>query len=423
MMKSSLFGSATPGFRYAISPHEIEDIPMPEQAMLFVEQPKTKDRKYVIKIGDTIKTGQNVSVFDGEASSTLSCVTGAVADIQTYRGDYGKTFTALSIKTADDDMDDAITALNQSTDLDNLLPFSGNIPGAPDLTVFKRYESAIHTVVINVLDDDLLVSVNQWAAQYQTSHIKKGVGFLKNIPGVKRILLIAPERMLSVVNTIGVEVSVIDETYPNVLPALIMRDHLNTILPEGQSPEEQGITFFKAEAIAAIGKMVETKTMPVEKIVTVVKRDGSCQNAKVKLGTPLKAVFDHLNITTRSGDRVIIGGPMRGTAVYSEDIPVLPTTDCVIIQSESDIPGVATTSCTNCGECIRVCPAEIPVNVLVRYLENGAYEEARDLCDLICCLECGLCSYVCPSKMPIFQYIKLGKHELSLIETAEEQDE
>jgi len=422
-MKCSLFGSATAGFRYAISPHKIEDIPMPEQAMLFVEQPKTRDRKYVIKIGDTIKTGQKVSVFDGVESATVSTITGTVTDIQTYRGDYGHTYTALSIKTADDDMDDAIAALNQSTDLDSLLPFSLNIPGAPDLTVFKRYASAIHTVVINVLDDDLLVSVNQWASQYQTSNIKQGIDFIKNMPGVKRVLLIAPERMLSVINTIGVEVSVIDETYPNVLPALIMRDHLDTILPEGKKPEEQGIAFFKAEAIAALGQMIATKTMPLEKIVTVVKRDGSCLNAKVRIGTPLKAVFDHLNITTRSGDRVIIGGPMRGAAVYSEDIPVLSTTDCVIIQSESDIPGVATTPCINCGECVRVCPAEMSVNVLVRYLENGLYEDARDLCDLLCCIECGLCSYVCPSKMPIFQYIKLGKYELSLIETAEEQDE
>jgi len=422
-MKSSLFGSATPGFRYAISPHRIEDIPIPEQAMLFVEQPETRDRKYVIKIGDTIKTGQKVNVFDGDSPTTVSSVTGTVTDIQTYRGDYGQTYTALSIKTAGDDMDDAIAALNQSTDLDNLLPFSGNIPGVPDLTVFKRYESAIHTVVINVLDDDLLVSVNQWAAQYLTSNIKQGVNFIKNIPGVKRILLIAPERMLSIVNTIGVEVSVIDETYPNVLPALIIRDHLDTILPEGKCPEELGITIFKAEAVAAIGQMIATKTMPLEKIVTVVKRDGSCQNAKVRMGTPLKAVFDQLNITTRSGDRIIIGGPMRGAAVYSEDIPVLPNTDCVIIQSESDIPGIATTPCINCGECVRVCPAEVPVNVMVRYLENGLYEEARDLCDLMCCVECGLCSYVCPSKMPIFQYIKLGKYELSLIETAEGQDE
>ena len=39
------------------------------------------------------------------------------------------------------------------------------------------------------------------------------------------------------------------------------------------------------------------------------------------------------------------------------------------------------------------------------------------------CVECGLCSYVCISRIPIFQYIMLGKYELSLIETAEAANE
>ena len=423
MMKRSFFGSATPAFKYAVSPHKIEDIPMPEQAMLFVDQPKNRDRKYVIKIGDSVKTGQKLSVFDGVESSTVSTVTGTVTDIQTYRSDYGQTYTALSIKTADDDMDESIAALTQSPALDKLISISGSLPGAPELSVFEKYASAIHTVVINGLDDDLLVSVNQWAAQYLTSNLKAGVGFLKDISGVKRVILTAPERMLSVVNSTGAEISVIEEEYPKILPAFVMRDILGTVLPEGDTPEKHGVTFMKAEAVAAIGQIISTKNVPLHKIMTVVKRDGSCQNIRTRLGTPLTTIFDHLNITTQSGDRIIIGGPMRGSAIYSDNVPVLSTTDCVIIQSASDIPGVSTNPCTNCGECVRICPAEMQVNVMVRYLENGLYEEARDLCDLLCCVECGLCSYVCPSKMPIFQYIKLGKYELSQIQTEEEQNE
>ena len=420
MMKRSFFGSATPAFRYAISPHKIEDIPLPEQVTLFVDQPKNRDRKYVIKIGDTVKTGQKLNIFDGVETSTVSTVTGTVTDIQTYRSDYGQTYTSLTINTADDDMDDAIAALTQSPALENLIPFCQNLPGAPDLSVFEQEALTIHTVVINVLDDDLLVSVNQWAAHYMTSNIKAGVNFLKDIPGVKRVLLTSPERLLSVVNTCGAEISVIEETYPKVLPAFIMKNVLDTDLPEGATPESQGITFLKAEAVAAIGQIISSKTLPLEKMLTVIKRDGSCQNARVRIGTTLETVFKQLNINTQSGDRLILGGPMRGSAVYSEDIPVLQTTDGVMVQSASDIPEISTNPCINCGECVRVCPAEMPVNVLVRYLENGLYEDARDLCDLLCCIECGLCSYVCPAKMPVFQYIKLGKYELSQIETAEE---
>jgi electron transport complex protein RnfC len=63
------------------------------------------------------------------------------------------------------------------------------------------------------------------------------------------------------------------------------------------------------------------------------------------------------------------------------------------------------------------------VNMLVRFLEARLYEDARTLYDLDCCIECGLCSYVCVTRIPIFQYIKVGKYELSLMETAEAANE
>jgi len=63
------------------------------------------------------------------------------------------------------------------------------------------------------------------------------------------------------------------------------------------------------------------------------------------------------------------------------------------------------------------------VNMLVRFLEAGQYQDAVDLYDLHSCVECGLCSFVCVSKIPVFQYIKLAKHELARIESAEAANE
>jgi electron transport complex protein RnfC len=62
---------------------------------------------------------------------------------------------------------------------------------------------------------------------------------------------------------------------------------------------------------------------------------------------------------------------------------------------------------------VRICPANVPVNLLVRFLEAGQYHEGADLYDLYSCIECGLCSFVCVSRIPIYQYIKLAKYELS----------
>jgi len=57
--------------------------------------------------------------------------------------------------------------------------------------------------------------------------------------------------------------------------------------------------------------------------------------------------------------------------------------------------------------------------MLIRYLENGMYQEASDSSGLMNCIECGLCGYVCTARIPLFQYIMLGKHECERLKAAE----
>jgi electron transport complex protein RnfC len=114
---------------------------------------------------------------------------------------------------------------------------------------------------------------------------------------------------------------------------------------------------------------------------------------------------------------------MRGVATYSLDLPVEPHTDGIVVQAQVVSALLTDFPCVNCGECVRICPVNIPVNMLIRFLEASYHEEARDLYDLESCIECGLCSYVCETRIPIFHYIKMGKHELRMMEAAEAEDE
>ena len=218
----------------------------------------------------------------------------------------------------------------------------------------------------------------------------------------------------------GAQVQTITPSYPNSLPEMIMKNVLNQVVPAGMDCSSLGVGFINAEGVAALKSAITEEKPPVTKMVTIIGKNEKTQVIRVRMGTPIKAVMSALQIPLEEGDRLVIGGPMTGRNIYTEDMPVLQDTDAIMVQGKDQLALNADDPCVNCGECIRACPVRIPVNMLVRLLENSHYEEAAKEYDLLSCIECGLCSYVCEAKIPVFHYIMLGKYELSLMEEAEE---
>jgi electron transport complex protein RnfC len=426
MLKKSFFGLITPQFEYerlpAILP-EPHKVAASKNVTLWHKRSGDQNLAAALQVGDRVKAGQKLSLYAGGPAYVIASAGGTISAISPHTGDFGKSYSAITIDIDNNEISgDQFETYSLSPTLESALGYLSFAPGSPPLDTLADSDKPIKTIVITGVDSDLLVGTRQYIAQTRLNDIKDGIKFLKKITGIDQVILVTARDTLQGFGHIGADVKGIDTTYPAALPQLIMKNVLGEIVPAGKSCEDMGVCFMSAEAVVSIGKAYAGGQIPVHKILSLITKDGSRRLIETAIGTPIKDILNAFGVSINKEDRIIFGGPMMGSAVYSVDQPILPDTDAVMVLDRAEAAYTSDYPCINCGDCVRTCPAQIPINMLVRFLEAGHYDAAADDYDLYSCIECGLCSYVCVSKIPIFQYIRLAKYELDRAKTAEATD-
>lgn len=416
MIKRSFFALAKPKLTYDLLRSDQtapETIPVPGSLTLLLPETIDSTKQALIKQGDAVKKGEKLKLYEDGTGYVRSPVAGTIKGIDAYSDDFGNTATYILIKPdpARTGEDDAVDLALQE-DLEFADANLRHLPGALPFSVLADQDNAINTIVITGADTDLLSDTCQFVCDTYADEMVEGIRILKRMTRVSRMFLTLPEKLRTQANFGAVQILKIDEIYPSALPAMVMKDHLGTELPAGKTPEDMGVCFIRAEALVSLARVFSTKALVFEKVVTLIDKGGSRHRVVATLGTPLSKIFARFDVQINDRDRIIIGGPMRGFATYTPHHPVVADMDMIIVQDRDSVTELSNTPCVNCGECIRICPANIPVNLLVRYLEADEYEEAADKFDLESCIECGLCAFVCKARIPLYQYIRLGKHEL-----------
>jgi electron transport complex protein RnfC len=428
MLPKPFFGYTKPKFQYELlsakSPQPAA-IAIPATATLFLPREMGPAPSPLLKPGVHVRTGQRLTWDDNPGPAVVSSVTGTIKGLSAHLGNYGRKFTAITIETAaKDEWDDQFSQACEDITLPSLVEHLAGAPGDPPLEKFANAKKPIHTIVIYGGDTDLLVDTSLYVLKSQTHALTEGIKVLKKATGIENVILAVPgEGFQNFDDHFGADVRAVPNTYPYGQTLMLFYQLFGRILEQGQTFEGEGVVFMRAEAAATIGRAVAEGRVPMEKTLTVLDKQGRKKVVSARIGTPIGNILKSMNITLADRDRLISGGPMTGTAVYSEELPVLPDTDAIMVQDSSEIVLTSDYPCINCGECIRICPANIAINMLVHFLEARQYQEAADLYDLYSCVECGLCSFVCPSRIPILQYIKLAKFELARAVTAEEENE
>ncbi|MDD5225715.1 MAG: SLBB domain-containing protein, partial [Candidatus Omnitrophica bacterium] len=146
-----------------------------------------------------------------------------------------------------------------------------------------------------------------------------------------------------------------------------------------------------------------------ERVVTV---GGECVVEPRSLWLPIGISFhDAIHAckgVMREPQKVLMGGPMAGTAQRTTEIPVMAGTNAIlalpkeIAKEESEAP------CIRCNLCVDHCPVSLSPAMITLASEQKEFSVAEEW-NVMECIECGNCAYVCPSKRPMLELIRFAR--------------
>lgn len=386
-----------------------------------------------VKAGDTVYVGTKIGEASGYVSSPIhSSVSGKVKKIDSLLGAGGRSCAAIVIEsdgqmTPDpgiepprvESLDDFINAVRES----GLVGLGGaGFPTAVKLDAQKK--GLIRKVVINGAECEPYITSDTLTMLYDSDLIKEGVQLLKKYLTVEEVFIGIENNKGECIRKLAdlfskdpiVKVVSLPSTYPQGAEKILIHNTTGLVVPEGGLPADVGCLVMNVTSVAFLAKYMRTGMPLVEKCVTV---DGSAikrpMNVIAPIGTPAEAVIEFTGGFSEEPGKILYGGPMMGSAMYSAEYPVMKNTNAIVALNKKDAEPPKTRNCIHCGRCVLACPMSLNPTLFAKAMkvEDGADRAAR-LTDakVGLCIECGCCSFVCPSARPLVQTNRLAKADL-----------
>ena len=206
----------------------------------------------------------------------------------------------------------------------------------------------------------------------------------------------------------GIELCCVGNYYPQGWEVEMIKNATGIQLKPGELPSNRGILNFNVSTMVGIYKAIKYNIAVNKRFITVTG-DGINypKNFRVRVGTSIKDLIPLCGgYKDPEKEKVfIIGGPMMGVSVPSDDIIVTKTVTSIIVLNKTEYKEEP---CVRCGSCVLSCPVHLePVQIMnaVKTLDKPRIKMLNPLR----CIECGLCSYTCTSKIPVTDYIRKAK--------------
>jgi len=391
----------------------------------------------LVSSGDFVKSGQKIGDSDGPVSSPIhSSVSGTVRDVGPALTPNGITVGAVTVENDGNYTDcEPICPKKSRTDLPKnellgIIREAGIVglggAGFP-AHVKLGTDRDIDYMIVNGAECEPFLTSDLRILLEESEKVIRGLRIILSMfPNAKGIVAVESDKPHAVGKMreqcemdgqehphSPIEVVKLRTKYPQGSEKQLIRACTGREVPSGKLPADIGCVVSNTATVAAVERAVRLGRPLLSRVVTVagdaVTNPG---NYKVRLGMSHRSLIEAAGGYCLPPRKLISGGPMMGTAMFTDEVPVIKTTSGFVCLSGEKASVPAETACIRCGKCVAHCPMGLMPLELNKYAvrrEKGAFAEYNGNE----CIGCGCCSYVCPAKRYLAQSIYGLKKEKS----------
>ncbi len=406
---------------------------LPQRVILPLQQHIGAPAKPLVQPGERVLKGQMIAQPDGFVSVPLHAPTsGKVVAIEDQPVPHPSGMAAPCIVIEPDGQEQWVerkpisdyTARDPS-ELRNIIRDAGIVglggAGFPSfIKLNPGARTAIDTLILNGAECEPYISCDDRLMRERPEEIIAGARIMRHALHAKRVLIgiednkpeayAAIAALLKKLGGSEIEAVLIPTHYPTGGEKQLIKVLTGKEVPTGGLPLDVGVVCHNVATAAAIHRAVECGEPLISRIVTVTGHGiAQPRNLEVLFGTPVRELLAQCGGTTAQLQKLVLGGPLMGIPLQSDQLPIIKTGNCILAVTAEDLGQHGPErNCIRCGECARVCPANLLPQQLYWYARAKDFDKAQDY-NLFDCIECGCCAYVCPSNLPLVHYYRFAK--------------